>query len=380
MSVWKIRSRLGNHVERRESERHRVLAAAVLAAALWLAITSARGEAQVLTVNPTCGAVGSTFSIGGSGWAEPNPLCHYTFTLGGESAAPDQPDGLYGPPHSTGTVPNLAPGSYEMQTQLLLEDGTELQCVETPFEVVSATADPFDGGTNIQVSGTSINITFDPTGVCAVTDCTQIVSMQVLNNIGTQKNGTTRDLSYADLNWDALTTKDGATDKDNATTSAGYLVDFLTGENQPYYNSSYKGTTSGQEGMQGAMPKPSMMGDGPRITAPGFPTNPADPNDPTNIISITKNFEDNFFCAQGDNVGEWLGNVQWNYTQTLANAQAGIQGTTTLVSEGTGQPSANFLAAVNQWGQNPYPGGSPNPHPFSLPSPTPPTVGGTPCD
>jgi hypothetical protein len=252
-------------------------------------------------------------------------------------------------------------------------------CRQTPFQVVNMVSDPFNGGHNITANGNGFTIDFDPRGVCDVTNCTKIVPIQSRHTVGTAMDGTMRSLTYAEQGWHPENPANAA-DQDNRTTAAGYGTDRLFGNPLPYYGSDAMGN-SPNSGLQGGvpfLPRQSEMADGPSRPASSFPTNAGDPM--KNIVTITINFETNFFCAEGENVGEWVGGrVFWTYTQTLANANAGGLGTAMLVSSDRAQPTMNFLDALAQWGQNPYPNGQPNPHPFSLPTPTPPTVGGMPC-
>src|SRR2546425_3831665 len=98
--------------------------AAVLAAFLFLWVTPA--SAQKMVFKPSCGVAGTSVFVTGSGWAEPQPPCHYRFYFNGTVAAMDQPDGLFGPPHSNITVPALAPGDYPIQVDLRLDSNDSL--------------------------------------------------------------------------------------------------------------------------------------------------------------------------------------------------------------------------------------------------------------
>src|SRR5437867_1496276 len=91
--------------------------AGVVAFFLGVALFSTPASAQTLTVNPVCGVAGSSVTITGSGWAEPQPVCDYFFFFDGKalldaSGAPVvQPDGLFGRPNRTATIPaDATPG------------------------------------------------------------------------------------------------------------------------------------------------------------------------------------------------------------------------------------------------------------------------------
>src|SRR6266849_2081166 len=75
---------------------------------IWFAcqFSNLPASSQTVTLSPSCGVAGkTTVAIKGSGWAEPSPPCRYLFSLDGTSVAPDQQDGLFGPPNSSFVVP-----------------------------------------------------------------------------------------------------------------------------------------------------------------------------------------------------------------------------------------------------------------------------------
>jgi len=82
---------------------------------------------QVLTVEPSCGKAGDSIHIGGSGWAEPQPPCDYRFFFDGAEFASRQPDGLFGPPNRTGTVPGgAAQGDHTIRVELRQDSNNNL--------------------------------------------------------------------------------------------------------------------------------------------------------------------------------------------------------------------------------------------------------------
>lgn len=100
--------------------------------------------AAVLTIDPSKGCVGTLVQITGSAWLEPQPVCHYRFLFDHpnpgqfkEDIAPRQPDGLFGPPNSSFTVPNDSkPGPHKVRVQLFLDSGEFLQQEQQPFTVI----------------------------------------------------------------------------------------------------------------------------------------------------------------------------------------------------------------------------------------------------
>jgi len=102
------------------------------------------GFAQILTLSPTCGKPGDKVCIQGSGWAEPNPVCRYTFKFDGTTVATDQPDGLFGPPNKQFTVPAVPDGPHTVHVELRLNSPDSLlQQKDAPFTVVSTAPNPW---------------------------------------------------------------------------------------------------------------------------------------------------------------------------------------------------------------------------------------------
>jgi hypothetical protein len=346
------------------------LAVAMAAASL---VFPAHPNAQTINLNPTCGTPGSSVGITGSGWPEPAPPCHYTFLFDGTSFAPDQADGLFGPPNASGTVPaGAAVGNHTVRTELHDDQDGHLEaCRQLSFKVVSMIADPFNANMNITSNGNGFHIGFDPSGVCDVTKCTKIVPIQSRHTTGTQMDGTVRPLTYVEQGFDH------PQDRDNDTTAAGYGTDRLSGRPLPYYASNAD-RSSPNKGTQGDMPTVSTMDDAPNRPSSAFPQNAGDPT--KSIVKIQIDFETNFFCAEGENVGEFVGGkVLWKFVETLAQANAGTTGTSSLISSDRTQPTQNFLDALTLWGRAKDPSGAAGPHPFMLPPTTPPTSGGMPC-
>jgi hypothetical protein len=372
---------------------------ALSVAAIWLATAASQARAQTMIINPTCGLANSSVSITGSGWQEEAPLCHYNFLFDGAAIAAPQEDSSFGPPNATGTIPEgAANGPHTIRLELRDDDTNRLiQCLQDTFTVVTGSADPFNGGDNIVLSpgaschlniGGEISVTFNPAGVCSVTPCTSIVPVQAIQQIGTfaAPVGGTGPLNYSEQNFIDPTRCTGAstpapcctgrgTGNANCTpwsitdgdiTAANWSIDSISSIN-PYYTD---GGACGVNGNQSPPPPPSSA----RLE--DQPTDgPA--NYPTGVIAVTFNFEDNFFCAAGENRGQWLGGNTWTWTQTISQATAAnhFAGAVSAHSSGAlGQPSQTFLDALTLYNTN---------HGFTLPTvPSPqlqPGTGGNPC-
>jgi hypothetical protein len=325
---------------------------------LGLAIASP-AHAQVLLITPSCGVAGTSVAISGSGWAEPNPVCRYVFSFDGASLAPDQPDGLFGPPSTTGTVPaGAAVGKHVIQTQLRLNNPDSLlQCRQRNFKVVAMVADPWNAGANITPNygghGALTSI-FDPTNACMVTDCTQIVPIQTIQQTGMKADGTTRNLTFAEQNFG------NAANLQKDVTPAGWTIDYVGSPGDPFY--MYPAPGQMRNGVQGDMPVASSHGDMPQRSSVGFPAD---------ITTIILNFEVNYFCAEGENRGEYLGQFFWTWTKTSASTATDPYGTVTNTAPTQGTaPTGNFSAALSLWANN---------HGFAIPIGVPHNQTGDPC-
>ena len=333
------------------------------------AIAPRQVRAETLIINPTCGPTGTSVSMTGSGWAEPEPTCRYLFLFDGTSFAPDQEDGLYGPPNSSGTVPGgAALGNHTIRVELRDDTDNHLEgCRMDTFKVVTMSQDPFNGGANVAPGGAAaygagnIAVTFNPANACKVTPCSNIVPIQTIQQIGTLAGpvGGTRTLNYTEQGFGPTVWSI----HDNDITGAGWSIDGISATS-PYYTSG----GAGNNGNQSAMPMSAQLIDRPS-------NGPA--NYPAGIIAVTFNFEDNFFCAAGENRGEWLGMATWTWTQTLAGAATSTAGTVSMHSTGNqNQPSQTFLDALNLYNTN----HGVTMFPTIVPRQLPPGLGGQPCN
>jgi hypothetical protein len=291
-------------------------------------------RAQTLIVSPTCGVPGVTkVCITGTGWAEPAPPCRYEFFLDGAEVAPDQPDGLFGPPKQSFIVPaGKAPGTYPVRVDLRLNSPDILiQSKSTPFKVVATQKDPW---TQASGTGGTMRIAFNPTDVCDVTPCKEIMFVQVFEQLGVRADGSTRTVTFTEQGF-----PNGA--KLDADVTNGHTVDYLIGENDPYYN-GHDPTDIGQQGSQNATsPTAATTNDTP---------GQGDASYPPDIQTIRVNFEVAAFCAVGDDAGSYLGRTLWTWERT--KGAPGTNGTISGISTDRNPPSAAFIQALNQWNAN----------------------------
>jgi hypothetical protein len=295
--------------------------------------------AQSLVVIPGCGEAGKTkVCVVGSGFGEPQPPCHYRFLFDGKTVAPDQPDGLFGPPRQSFIVPaGTAPGRHKVRVELRLDESDKLlQAAEAQFKVVSASKDPWSA----TVTGPRIKLQFNPTDVCDVTPCKKIVLIQAMSGMGTKPDGTTEPVDWKQ--WHHLNGADLEANKINNVT-----IDSTEGDQDPYYNGGSDPNDLGKPGKQNGSPTPSTTSDTVSYTEDiGFKAG---------FSKLTINFEVAAFCAQGANAGQFLGILKWRWEREKGNAEV-----ITVVSKTRDNPSQGFLDALNKWGTNPN-------HPFSPP-------------
>jgi len=293
--------------------------------------------AQTVTLNPTCGKVGTKVCLTGSGWAEPLPICHYTFAFDGAKVAPDQPDGLYGPPLTSFLVPAATDGAHPVLVQLRLDSpDTLLQQKSVNFTVQSTSPDPLKNTKT--PGGNEIDFNFDPTNVCDVSPCTKLLFIQVDRRIRIKTDNT--EVSQPDSAWGF----DAAGDKD--LVAGNYIVDRIIGKKVPYYH----------DGNGFGFNTPTNQA----ATSSDAPTQ-SDGSFPAGFKAVRLEFETAIFCASGDDQGKYFGRILWKWEKT----KGGGDGTSTIISTDRAQPSANFTLALNKWIANPD-------HPFTVPAVKPP--------
>ena len=358
-----------------------------LVAVVSVAWLSGPASAQVLTINPTCGKPGSQVQIGGSGWAEPQPVCEYHFLFDGAQFAPIQPDGLFGPPNQTGTIPaGATTGDHKIKVELrLTSDQSLLQCRQRTFKVVANDDDPWkDNGGGVKLgsatdsdfgcqttagapNNTRIVITFSPKNVCDVSPCTKLAFIQVVKRTGTKADATTRQLTYSeeDACWQ------DAAKKDKDITAAHVKIDrAAVNAPVPYYGLPNGCATSGFSGTPTGDQNASME-DSPSMTDDCYPAD---------IVKKTLDFETAVFCAEGDDKGKYFGKVAWHWTRNkgrkFADGTEDPTGTITADAPTRAQPSQDLIDALNLWAA-PAPTG--NGRNFTVPTSTAPTTSGEAC-
>jgi hypothetical protein len=302
-----------------------------LAAASLLLVAPAHG--QTLTLLPSCGKVGTSVCITGSGWAEPNPVCRYTFKFNGSTVAPDQPDGLYGPPSTKFNVPNVADGNYTVHVELRLNSPDNLlQQRDQTFKVVSNIPNPYTPAPGNTFGGVAtFTATFDPNNVCDAGPCKNIRFIQIIQMRGrlSADPSKTRQLTFAEQGFPQSAKYDAD------VTPAGWVVDVTVGNPDPYYQHPIPGKAlSGNTSPN----VPATMGD--------YPTR-QDAHYPADIDRIILNFEVAVFCVDGDLKGRFLGTLRWTWTR-----DRGGTATVTLGGGDRNQPSQALVDALTKWNTN----------------------------
>ena len=301
-----------------------------------LTLASVPALAQQLIIKPVCGPKGTTVSMTGSGWPEPQPVCHYNFLFDGTAFAAQQPDGLYGPPNRSSAIPTTAAvGDHIIKVELRQDSNNVLlACRQDTFKVVTSTMDPFNGGKNVvpggapEYGGGNIVITFDPTNSCSVPQCTAIRAIQAIQQTAKLANGTIRNLTFTEQGFGPANVYNDAN-----ITAAGWTIDSGSGA-QPYYSPTF----AGNSGEQSSTPKAAKL-----IDRPSRGSFPAD----ANITDIILNFETNFFCDAGAGRGTWLGNATWTWSKSKASLATDSYGSVTASAGSVGaQPNPAFQAAL----------------------------------
>jgi len=304
---------------------------------------SAPAAAQVLALFPTCGKVGDTVKVCGSGWAEPSPGCYYTFLFDGPEVASRQPDGLFGPPNRSFIVPMAAVGNHMVTVELRLSsDDSLLQSKTEPFKVID--------GSDLPISATSpstgnIDIQFDPSKGCITGDCDEIVFLQTRNPRRIRMNGSDTHLPYneAPHQWPHGT-------EIEATFVNDIAIDRIYGRPVPYYGLPGGAATVGKSIQGGAMTNATMQ-DEPKRGDDSYFVDPMDANN--NVVTLAIHFDVHAYCAKGDAAGAYLGHITWSWSRNKGRVDGmgmpDFLGDVTIGAADTMQPSAAFLAALNAW-------------------------------
>lgn len=294
---------------------------------------------QTLTLTPTCGKPGDKVCVTGSGWAEPIPVCRYTFAFDGVIVAPAQPDGVFGPPSTKFTVPAVADGDHTAHVELRQNfPDVLLQQKDAPFKVLTNAA-----GSSVQTAGAgsnSLTATYKAPDPCE-TSCKRIVFIQtvrrfVVKTDGTEVITTANDWNIAD-----------AASKAMVETNPGRMrVDNDWGVSPPYYNVSDSGVVPPAGGNAGygtiGSTTPTRidgsMNDTPSINLANF-------NGGFPITETILRFMSAPFCIEGNDAGKYLGYVvTWEDHKTATSGP-----TVSAIAVTQGQPGSEFNQAVANW-------------------------------
>lgn len=343
---------------------------------LTLILTLVPARAQTVKLIPSCGQAGTTkICVTGSGWAEPQPPCRYVFFLDANNVAPDQQDGLFGPPATSFVIPAATPnGDRTVLVQLrnnspdaLLQTGTATLTVAAPGTAASATT---------AVAGGGITLTYNPPNPSCVSTCKRIVWIQVVRRFVVKQGDTDAQAVITSVtDWPGFPDQ---ANKQRDETGAGARVDRIWGRNFPYYGVDNTGVTAAgtsnaggtmTPGKTGSPPVAATMFDAPDTPAPFFPVSIG--GVAANVVKAILRFEAAPFCLDGDQAGTFLGQVvTWESHQTKGGTAA-VQNAATSASP----PSATFTTALSQWvGGNVSSAGPPPVYarnPFNLPQPVP---------
>ena len=331
--------------------------------------------AQTVKLNPSCGAPGTKVCVTGSGWAEPSPVCRYTFAFDGATIAPNQPDGLFGPPKASFTVPmSAAAGNHNVRVQLRVNfPDSLLQEKTTPFKVMAA-GGTGDSATTSGAGGAGITLTYTPANPSCDSTCKSIVWVQVVQRFARKQGDTdAQALITTATDWPGF--PDGVKKSIDETQDAKRVrVDRIWGRTFPYYGVDNSGVPAAGSanaggtitiGKNGAPPTASTMYDAPNTPASFFPTRINSVN--VTIDKAILKFESAPFCADGDQVGRFVGKVvKWEFHQL-----AGKAGSVANVSVASGPPSGPFNSALSRWVSGNPPGTGTNRPKFDLPAPQP---------
>lgn len=126
--------------------------------------------------------------------------------------------------------------------------------------------------------------------------------------------------------------------QDADTTGDFYHVDYVSGENDPYYN----GDDAGDFGVQGnavsTPPVPASTSDTPNLSDAGMPAGAS---------TVVWDFRTAAFSAAGDDQGTYYGYVDWAYTKPK-----GIAGATAVGATSSSDPGTKFESAVSLFNSN----------------------------
>ncbi|MCI0638290.1 MAG: LysM peptidoglycan-binding domain-containing protein [Gemmataceae bacterium] len=137
--------------------------------------------------------------------------------------------------------------------------------------------------------------------------------------------------------------------QDVDTTTDFFHVDYLSGENDPYYNGDDAGLDTGVQGNAVSFPiRSARMDDTPNYTNGTFPAGTS---------NMKYEFRTAAFSHAGKDAGSFYRFVDWTYSKEKGKAAK------LKIGSGGSDPGPQFTAAVDLWCSN---------HGFTLPTPPPP--------
>ena len=241
----------------------------------------------------------------------------------------------------------LRPGRYKVEGRLIVAtsidqgDGDDRSASDFTFRV-SLSVDPYTcpsagtaGGISCTATDNYIELSYLP--VRSECDCTKIVFIQVASTLLDEisvlpsNSCTSGCLAYQDI--------DTSYDE---TANRYYTVDYVEGEDDPYYNGDDP-EDGGEQGSTSPRIRMATMGDGPMMPNNEFPTGTTLSRD---------EFETFAFCAEGVDAGTYYTGLSWFYQRTRGSTTSG----TSIPVEPLTEPSQAFLDAVASWADLRAPG------------------------
>jgi hypothetical protein len=315
------------------------------AAAVLSQLGAAPAWAQTLVAIPGCGQAGKTkVCVSGSGFGEFSPPCRYKFLFDGvQVVVPDQPNGLFGQPARSFTVPASAtPGQHKIRVELRLNSPDQLkQVAEIPFKVVSA-----GGASSISATGagtSSIIITFKPPQACE-DSCKKIVFIQTVRRFVVRQSDGTEVITKA-TDWNIATAAQKAgveTDPGRMRVDqAGQVSSPYITQNGPSLPGAGVNDGSGTVGSTEPNRHDASLSDKPKI-------NPANFKGGFPITKVILRFLAVPFCAEGNDAGKPMGvGVTW---EAHRDNSPGATVRITNINTNAGQPApgSEFFIALDK--------------------------------
>jgi len=217
----------------------------------------------------------------------------------------------------------------------LMFDGSSAECVwnGTKKPVVYT----HYGSIQRKIDGPQINLTYVP--IC-YENCTKIVFIQVICEKAVFADGTSSSYtpSDSDPGWSYQ-------DGDCVDGGKSCHVDFVAGENDPYYNGDDRpGRDIGLQGKHGSSLNATMT-DRPRVGDGEFDALSAKFG--KNVAKVVYEFEVCVFCAEGKDAGKFYGCMTWTLEQ-----EKGKDGSASQPGTTSSGPSTKASEALKEWNDN----------------------------